>query len=204
MKKLFVLLMVCVMCATLPMIASAKAPPLTIVGDWTISGNASVSATFTPYFTLTFALLPSTFVLADEVFTFSSGEFSDSLLSMTGTYTQTSASAYSLDLSEWVPSIETELLTLLDGYGIDPTLGTPKASFTVKFSSAKKFTGTFSLVIPVTYAFVSGKVTISGTLTGTYAGPPSQSAAGVAPTPQSLANDLLEKVFLPLFGPPAR
>ena len=58
MKKLFVLLMVCVHVwrNSLPMIASAKAPPLTIVGDWTISGNVSVSATFTPYFTLTFAL----------------------------------------------------------------------------------------------------------------------------------------------------
>ncbi|MGA2937571.1 MAG: hypothetical protein ABSF52_10795 [Syntrophobacteraceae bacterium] len=204
MKRLFVLLMVCVLCASVPMIALAKAPPLSIVGDWAISGNASVSATFTPYFTLTFALLPSTFALADDIFTFSSFEFSDSLLSMTGTYTQTSATAYSLDLSDWVSGIETELLLLLDSYGIDPTLGTPKASFTVKLSSAKKFTGTFSLVIPVTYFFISGKVTISGTLTGTYVGPPSQSAAGVPPTPQSLANALLEKVFLPLFGPPAK
>ena len=61
---------------------------------------------------------------------------------MTGTYTQTSKGAYTVDLSHGSIGVESELLTLLAGYGVTATVA--KQSFTGKVTSATMATGSFS------------------------------------------------------------
>jgi hypothetical protein len=217
MKRLLVLLMVCALCAAVPMIALAKAaPPPTIEGYWSISGTVTISASFPNILTLTLTL-PKAAILEEE-FYFVSGYFSDYYdLFSELLYTETSKGAYNVvgfsGSIGWVQDfLNNELVPLLESYGIDPTLGKVTESFTGQASSATKCTANISVVIPV-IAPISGKVTISATLTGTRIPTPSEKVAGVPPTPHSLAKALVEswsqglvfqKLILPLFGFPVK
>jgi hypothetical protein len=204
MKRLLVLLTVCALCAAMPMIALAKAPPPTIVGVWAMSGKVTISASFPNIATLTLTL-PNVAILGDEL-TFFVGEFTDELLGMTGTYTQTSTGAYTVDISDWVSSFEAELAALLAGYGIDASVTVTKDTFTGKATSATKCTANLSMVLKVT-APITGQITITGTWTGKRVTGASEKPYVVRPTPQSLANELVESwnsglLFQKLFALP--
>lgn len=212
MKRLFVLLMVCVLCAALPMIALAKAaPPPQIEGDWAMSGKVTVSVSFPSIVTLTLTL-PNVAILGDELHWDPYYGFYDDLLGMYGGYYETSKGAYTVYLMDWASSFEGELLGLLAGYGIPASANITKDTFTGKATSATQCTANFSVVVQVT-APIAGQITITGTLTGKRVTMGSEKPAGVSQTPQSLAKALVErcsrtllfeKVLLPLFGLPAK
>jgi len=200
--------MVCALCAGWGTLTNAgaqqeatpgAAASYSIVGNWGITGKATVSANFAGIVTVSLTL-PNFGILGDVFVYDSSNNFSDTVLGMTGTYTQ-SGNNFTVDLSAWVESLQEEVLALLSEYGITATVTVTKQSFTGKVTSATKSSGQFTINIAVTSP-VSGTVSLAGTLSGT-----KLSTAGVAgstQTPQSLAKILFEKVLQPVLGVPAQ
>ena len=212
MKRLFVLLMVCALCAGSGALAMAEPASVgggssaSIVGNWAMSGKVTISATFTGIVTIS-ATLPN-IAIFDDVFTFdTSGDFSDSLLGITGTYVQT-GSTFTVDISDYVSSLVSALESLLSGYGVTASISVVSESFTGKVTSATKSTDSFSIVIqasvPGSTPPISGQVTLSATkLSGTLVSTASANLPVSVQTPQSIANHFFEKVLVPVLGVPA-
>ena len=231
MKRPLVLLMVCALCASVPMtaLAAASAPIDEGTGIWAMSGKLTISASFPSLLTLT-VTLPNVAILGEEFYFISDPSnpyygFSDDYF-IPGPnpglpyYTENSK-GYTVYLSDWASSFADTLATALstaiyNDFGITdniyPTV--TKASITGTATSKGKMTANMSVIINITDDIgLSGKITITGTLTGVLEQPSSAKRAGVSRTPQALAKTLVErwsrgliyqKVLPSLLGLPAK
>ena len=188
---------------------SAKTPP-TVEGTWATSGTAFVKvdvkklpAGATKYVELASinVNLPNV-SLIDEQLTFGAatggtGDFSDNLLGMSGTYTLKKSGSFTVDIDTWIANVQAELLVYAKDLDSAATITLNDANLNGKVDSLKKIEGNIDINFEIDLPTLNLKalVSIDANLKGK---PAAQAALGASPkNAQSAAAFIFNKILLP-------